>query len=138
MGKPKRQKQWPPIYRLTHRRGQVGYQVDLGIVEKKRKRLTFPTKVEAVTYPHAGLIPSRKTLYGTAVFSLSLHSRSVATDNRCLGTKCNFDVVNQRHRLHFAIHHEPCFTCTNSPAPVVVNGRTQLPIQFPAHSSFTG
>lgn len=33
-----------------------------------------------------------------------------ATDNNSFRTLCNFDVADQYRRVHFAIHHEPCFT----------------------------
>jgi integrase len=50
MSKTKKSKQWPPIYTVTHRSGQVSHQVDLGIVDGKRKRVNFETKPEAQTY----------------------------------------------------------------------------------------
>jgi integrase len=46
----KRAKQWPPIYTAKHRSGQASFQVDLGIVEGKRKRVNFATKADAETF----------------------------------------------------------------------------------------
>ncbi len=41
---------WPRINIAKHRSGQVSYQVDLGIVDGKRKRVNFATKIEAQTF----------------------------------------------------------------------------------------
>jgi len=45
MNKP----QSPPIYKVTHRSGQVSWQVDLGMVDGKRKRVNFATKARPRT-----------------------------------------------------------------------------------------
>ena len=73
MKKPKRAKQWPPIYRAPQRSGQVSYQVDLGIVEGRRKRLTFPTKVEAETYAEQARVDRANE--GVAAFKLPMDIR---------------------------------------------------------------
>jgi len=73
MGERKRAGKWPPIYRAPQRSGQVSYQVDLGIVEGRRKRLTFPTKAEAKTYAEQARIA--KANEGTAAFSLPMDLR---------------------------------------------------------------
>jgi integrase len=48
--KPKRKRSWPHVYSRTHRSGQVGYVVDLGLINGKRERHTFKTKGEADTF----------------------------------------------------------------------------------------
>lgn len=73
MSKNKRTKQWPPIYTVTHRSGQVSYQVDLGIVANQRKRVNFATKLEAQTY--AEQCRTNKANEGTAAFSLPMDIR---------------------------------------------------------------
>lgn len=73
-------KAWPPIYRLTHRSGQVGYMVDLGKVNGKRDRRTFPSKQEAETF--AQQARSARENEGTAAFALSGATRAEAA--QCL------------------------------------------------------
>jgi integrase len=68
MSKPKRAKQWPPIYKVKHRSGQVGFQVDLGTVEGKRKRVAFPSRPEAQTYAEQCRVA--KANEGMAAFTL--------------------------------------------------------------------
>jgi integrase len=68
MSKSKKTKQWPPIYTVTHRSGHASYQVDLGIVEGKRKRVNFETKAEAETYAEQCRIA--KVNEGVMAFSL--------------------------------------------------------------------
>ena len=67
-----------------------------------------------------GLILSGNTLYGTALMaavrvwhgvqSFTAASQLAATDIFPSGAIRYFDVADQCHRVHFAIHHEPCFT----------------------------
>lgn len=68
MNKTKRAAKWPPIYKVTHRSGQASYQVDLGQVDGKRKRLNFPTKQEAEA--HAEQARVARVNEGTLAFSL--------------------------------------------------------------------
>ena len=37
-------------------------------------------------------------------------SRPSTTDSNCFWSECYFDVAGRCRRVHFAIHHEPCFT----------------------------
>jgi len=64
---------WPRIYTPTHRSGQVSYQVDLGNVEGKRKRVNFATKEEAETYAEQCRV--KKANEGMAAFSLPMNIR---------------------------------------------------------------
>lgn len=64
----KRAKKWPPIYKVTHRSGQVSFQVDLGFVEGKRKRVNFATRIEAETFSEQSRIARANE--GTAAFAL--------------------------------------------------------------------
>ena len=73
MSKTKRANKWPPIYRAPQRSGQVSYQVDLGLVDGKRKRVTFPTKEQAVAYAEQARIG--RTNEGTLAFSLPVDIR---------------------------------------------------------------
>ena len=41
---------WPKLYKRSYPTGQVGYVVDLGLIEGKRDRQTFKTKEEAETH----------------------------------------------------------------------------------------
>jgi integrase len=66
--KTKRAKQWPRIYTPKHRSGQVSYQVDLGLVEGKRKRVNFPTREAAETFAEQSRIARANE--GTAAFAL--------------------------------------------------------------------
>lgn len=68
MSKTKRAK-WPPIYKVTHRSGQESFQVDLGSVEGKRKRVNFGTKAEAETFAEQSRIA--KANEGMAAFTLA-------------------------------------------------------------------
>lgn len=69
-GKPQRRKQpqWPGLYKRTHRGGQVGYVVDLGLINGKRNRRCFATLAEARTFAEQARIAKRNE--GTAAFSL--------------------------------------------------------------------
>jgi integrase len=73
MSKTKRAKQRPHIYTQTNRSGQPSYVVDLGIVEGKRKRPSFPTKQEAQTYAEQARVARANE--GTAAFSLPMDIR---------------------------------------------------------------
>lgn len=50
MNKHSKRSKWPRIHIAKHRSGQVSFQVDLGFVEGKRKRVNFATKGEAEAY----------------------------------------------------------------------------------------
>jgi len=67
MNKNSRSK-WPRIYIAKHRSGQISYQVDLGFVEGKRKRVNFVTKIEAQTYAEQSRVT--KANEGMAGFAL--------------------------------------------------------------------
>jgi integrase len=71
----KRRKQWPPIYRVENRSGNPSFQVALGLVDGKRKRLSFPTLQEAQTF--AEQARTKKANEGMMAFSLS---REVSLD----------------------------------------------------------
>jgi len=73
MSKPKKAKQWPPIYPAKHRSGQISYQVDVGMVEGKRKRVNFATKQEAQTYAEDCRIARANE--GMAAFALPMDVR---------------------------------------------------------------
>jgi hypothetical protein len=48
---------------------------------------------------------------GEAGALLSITVPQAATGNCLQRAKCDFDLADQFHGLHFAIHDEPCFTC---------------------------
>lgn len=70
--KPKRQKskaaKWPKLYKRSYPSGQVGYVVDLGLVNGRRDRQTFKTKEEADT--HAEKARIQKQNEGLTAFTL--------------------------------------------------------------------
>lgn len=65
---------WPPIYRRTHRSGQVGYLVDLGKVNGKRDRRSFSTKQAAEVFAAQARV--NKMNEGAAAFALSADTRT--------------------------------------------------------------
>ena len=71
---------WPRIYTRHHRSGQTGYLVDLGKVNGKRERKTFPTKQDAEVF--AAQARATKANEGTAAFALSADSRVASA--KCL------------------------------------------------------
>ncbi len=75
--KPRKTPRWPKIYTRVHRSGQPGYVVDLGLINGKRERHTFKTKVEAETF--AELARVKKQNEGTAAFGMSESLRLDAT-----------------------------------------------------------
>lgn len=64
---------WPPVYKRTHRSGQVGYLVDLGQINGRRARKTFPTKQEADAFALKARIERQNE--GTAAFALSQETK---------------------------------------------------------------
>jgi len=64
---------WPPIYKVTHRSGQVSFQVDLGFIEGKRKRVNFATQTDAQTFADQSRVARANE--GTAAFALPQHVR---------------------------------------------------------------
>jgi integrase len=69
----KKKQQWPRVYSRSHRSGNVGYIVDLGLIDGKRERHSFKTKAEAETF--ADLKRTEKVNEGTAGLSLSQSTR---------------------------------------------------------------
>ena len=70
-GKVKRRAgtRWPKIYKKVHRSGQVGYVADLGLINGKRERRSFQSKVEAETFGEMARV--KKQNEGTAAFGIS-------------------------------------------------------------------
>ena len=70
-GKVKRRagQRWPKIYKKVHRSGQVGYVVDLGLINGKRERRSFQSKVEAETFGEMARV--KKQNEGPAAFGIS-------------------------------------------------------------------
>lgn len=64
---------WPRIYIAKHRSGKVSFQVDLGFIEGKRKRVNFATKIEAQTFAEQSRIARANE--GLAAFALPQHVR---------------------------------------------------------------
>ena len=60
---------WPKIYKKIHRSGQVGYGIYLGLINGKRERRTFQSKVEAETFGEMARV--KKQNEGTAAFGIS-------------------------------------------------------------------
>jgi hypothetical protein len=46
----KRKRSWPNVYSRKHRSGQVGYIVDIGLINGKRQWHSFKTKAGADTF----------------------------------------------------------------------------------------
>lgn len=68
-----KKRQWPPIHSSKNRSGKLSYQVDLGLVEGKRKRVSFPTNAEAKAY--ADQCRVIKANEGTGALTLSADIR---------------------------------------------------------------
>ena len=66
--KSKRKRSWPNVYSRKHRSGQVGYMVDLGLINGKRERYSFKTKAEADTF--AELKKTERQNQGVAALAL--------------------------------------------------------------------
>ena len=66
-------KEWPPIYTAIYRSGQQGFMIDLGLVDGKRKRLTYATREEAETAREQ--FRSMRTSQGMAALTLPEHVR---------------------------------------------------------------
>jgi hypothetical protein len=66
--KAKRKRSWPNVYSCKHRSGQVGYIVDLGLINGKRERHSFKTKTEADTF--AELKRTERQNQGAAALAL--------------------------------------------------------------------
>jgi integrase len=69
LNKHAKRSKWPRIHIAKHRSGQVSYQVDLGFVEGKRKRVNFATKAEAEGFAEQSRIA--KANEGMAAFTLA-------------------------------------------------------------------
>jgi integrase len=68
LNKHAKRSKWPRIHIAKHRSGQVSYQVDLGFVEGKRKRVNFATKAEAEGF--AEISRTARDNEGMAAFTL--------------------------------------------------------------------
>lgn len=68
MSKTKRAKQWPRIHIAKHRSGQISYQVDLGFVEGRRKRVNFASKTDAQGFADQSRVARANE--GTEAFTL--------------------------------------------------------------------
>ena len=66
--KKKKAAKWPKMARRVYPSGQVGYVVDLGLIQGKRDRQTFKTKEEAET--HAEKARIQKQNEGLTAFAL--------------------------------------------------------------------
>jgi hypothetical protein len=62
-------RQWPNIYTRAHASGVVGYMVDLGEIDGKRRRHSFKTKAEATTFAELKRIERQNE--GAAALALS-------------------------------------------------------------------
>jgi integrase len=84
MSKANKSTEWPPVHIVTHRSGKHSYQVDLGLVEGKRKRVPFPTQAEAETYRIQCRIAKKNE--GISAFALPTDVRlDAAKANKILG-----------------------------------------------------
>lgn len=68
LNKHAKRSKWPRIHIAKHRSGQVSYQVDLGFVEGKRKRVNFATRTEAEAFAEQSRIARGNE--GMAAFTL--------------------------------------------------------------------
>jgi hypothetical protein len=68
LAKAKRKRSWPNLYSRKHRSGQVGYIVDLSLINGKRERHSFNTKAEAETF--AELKRAERQNQGVAALAL--------------------------------------------------------------------
>ncbi len=72
----RKKRQWPNVYSRVHRSGEVGFIVDLGLINGKRLRHSFTTKGEADGFAEAKRIERQNE--GTAALGLSQNTRQDA------------------------------------------------------------
>jgi integrase len=93
-------KSWPPIYKRTHRSGQVGYLVDLGHVTGQRIRKTFSTKADAETFAEQARVAHKNE--GVAAFSLPQEARVSAA--KCLGKLAPYNATLEEAVDYYVKH----------------------------------
>ncbi len=76
MIRKRKKRQWPNFYPRTHRSGEISFVVDLGLVNGKRERHCFTSKLEAQTFAEAKRIERQNE--GTAALALSSDTRQDA------------------------------------------------------------
>lgn len=72
----RRRRTWPNVYSRLHRSGEKGFVVDLGLIDGKRARYSFTSKVEADAFAEAKRIERQNE--GTAALALPLEVRQDA------------------------------------------------------------
>ncbi len=72
----RRRRTWPNVYSRLHRSGEKGFVVDLGLIDGKRTRYSFTSKVEADAFAEAKRIERQNE--GTAALALPLEVRQDA------------------------------------------------------------
>lgn len=75
--KTRKKRQWPNIYSRRHRSGEIGFVVDVGLVNGKRERHSFTTKEDAESF--AALKRTERLNEGTAALGLSQSARMDAS-----------------------------------------------------------
>ncbi|MDB6108302.1 MAG: hypothetical protein JWR69_52 [Pedosphaera sp.] len=76
MARKSKKRQWPNVYKRTHRGGEVSFVVDLGLVNHKRERHAFKDKESAATF--AEQKQAERKNEGTAALALSQETRADA------------------------------------------------------------
>jgi integrase len=73
----RKKRQWPNVYSRRHRSGEVGFIVDVGLVNGKRERHSFKSKEDAESF--AALKRTERLNEGTAALGLSQSARMDAS-----------------------------------------------------------
>ena len=98
--KPKKKRQWPNVYARTHRSGETGYIVDLGLINGNRERHSFASKAEADTFAETKRVERRNE--GTSALALSQETRQDAA--KAVGILSPHGVSLQQAAEYYAQH----------------------------------
>lgn len=98
--KTRKKKQWPNVYSRRHRSGEIGFIVDVGLVNGKRERHSFKTKEDADSF--AALKRTERINEGTAALGLSQSARMDAS--KALEILAPHDVTLLKAAEYYAKH----------------------------------
>lgn len=99
----RKKRQWPNVYSRVHRSGETGFIVDLGLINGKRQRHSFQTKVEADTFAESKRVERQNE--GTAALGLSQETRQDAAKAAAILSPAGVSLLQaaqyyQQHVLH--------------------------------------
>lgn len=98
--KTRKKRQWPNVYSRRHRSGEIGFVVDVGLVNGRRERHSFKTKEDADSF--AALKRTERLNEGTAALGLSQSARMDAS--KALEILAPHDVTLLQSAEYYAKH----------------------------------